>query len=103
VITVGHGRPNDGGSGDRESDDDAHDALRAELSDAQRQVDQLREAVESRDIIATAKGLLMAQERLSSTDAFEVLRRASQRENIRVREIATRMVQAHDARAGKPA
>jgi AmiR/NasT family two-component response regulator len=99
---VGHGRTNEGGSDDRESGDDALDALRAQLSDAQRQVDQLREAVESRDIIATAKGLLMAQERLSSTDAFEVLRRASQRENIRVREIATRMVQAHDARAGKP-
>jgi AmiR/NasT family two-component response regulator len=99
VITVGHGRsaPHDG-----ESDDDEQAALRTRLSDAESQVEQLREAVESRDIIATAKGLLMAQERLSSDDAFEVLRRASQRENIRVREIATRMVQAHDARAGKP-
>ena len=66
------------------------------LQDARSQVDQLTQAIETRDVISTAKGLLMAKEKMSSADAFEVLRRASQRENIRVRDIAERMVQQHD-------
>jgi AmiR/NasT family two-component response regulator len=83
------------------SDGDEHDTLRAQLRDARAEVDQLSAAIESRDVIATAKGLLMAQQHLSSADAFEVLRRASQRENVRVRDIAARMVQAHDVRVAK--
>jgi AmiR/NasT family two-component response regulator len=73
--------------------------LEGSLREAREQAEQLRQAIETRDVISTAKGLLMAKEQLSSGDAFEVLRRASQRENIRVREIAERMVEAHDERA----
>jgi AmiR/NasT family two-component response regulator len=87
--------------GDRDDDNELV-ALHDELREARQQVEQLSQAIETRDVIATAKGLLMAKERLSSTDAFEVLRRASQRENMRVREIAERMVAAHDERSSKP-
>lgn len=55
--------------------------------------EQLSEAMKSRAIIEQAKGMLMAQSRdLTPDDAFEVLRKASQRENVKLREIAQRLV-----------
>lgn len=53
---------------------------------------QLREALASRDVIGQAKGIIMAQRGLGADDAFDVLRRASQRENIKLREVAQRVV-----------
>ena len=55
--------------------------------------EQLREAIESRDIIGQAKGILMARESCTADEAFEILRRASQRENIKLRDIAARLTQ----------
>jgi hypothetical protein len=52
----------------------------------------LREAIRSRDVIGQAKGILMERNDLSADDAFEELRRVSQHENIRLREVAQRMV-----------
>jgi transcriptional regulator with GAF, ATPase, and Fis domain len=55
---------------------------------------QLNEAMESRAVIEQAKGILMARNaRLSADDAFGLLRRASQRENIKLRLIAERIVE----------
>lgn len=55
---------------------------------------QLTEAMRSRAVIEQAKGMLMARSPdLSPDDAFDVLRRASQRENVKLREIAQRMVE----------
>lgn len=53
--------------------------------------EQLREAIESRDIIGQAKGILMARENCTADEAFEILRRASQRENLKLREVAARV------------
>ena len=53
--------------------------------------EQLREAIESRDVIGQAKGILMARESCTAEEAFEVLRRASQRENLKLRDIAARL------------
>ena len=54
---------------------------------------QLTEAMKSRAVIEQAKGMLMAQARTMTADeAFEVLRKASQRENIKLRDIAQRIV-----------
>jgi GAF domain-containing protein len=54
---------------------------------------QLAEAMESRAIIEQAKGMLMSRSPdLSADDAFDLLRRASQRENIKLRDIAQRIV-----------
>ena len=53
----------------------------------------LSEAMKSRAVIEQAKGMLMARsERLTPDDAFDLLRKASQRENVKLRDIAQRIV-----------
>lgn len=49
-------------------------------------------ALESRAVIEQAKGVLVARERCTPDEAFEMLRRASQRENRKLREIAEDLV-----------
>jgi GAF domain-containing protein len=54
---------------------------------------QLSEAMRSRAVIEQAKGILMARSpELTADDAFGLLRHASQRENVKLREIAQRIV-----------
>ena len=48
--------------------------------------------LESQPVIEQAKGILMAESRCSAEDAFEMLRRASQRQNVRVRDLAAQIV-----------
>jgi GAF domain-containing protein len=52
------------------------------------QASQLREALRSRDLIGQAKGILMERRKLTADEAFEVLRRTSQRLNIKLRDVA---------------
>jgi len=52
----------------------------------------LEEALESRGVIEQAKGILIAREGYSGDEAFEILRRASQRANRKVRELAQEMI-----------
>jgi GAF domain-containing protein len=52
------------------------------------QATQLRAALESRDVIGQAKGILMEREKLTADQAFEKLRRASQQLNRKLRELA---------------
>lgn len=55
---------------------------------------QLGEALTTRAIIEQAKGMLMARSPgLTADAAFDVLRKASQRENVKLREIARRIVE----------
>lgn len=55
--------------------------------------EQLTQAIQSRAVIEQAKGVLMARSpKLSADDAFELLRKASQRENVKLRDIAQRIV-----------
>ena len=58
------------------------------------QVEQLGEALETRTMIGQATGLLMAQEGLTSEEAFQKLVSVSQHGNIKLREIAQRYVEA---------
>ena len=67
-------------------------------SGAQRLADQLSLALESRIIIEQAKGLLMAGGR-PAADAFEILKRASQPENRKVRDVAANVVAEAERRA----
>lgn len=53
---------------------------------------QLATALESRAVIEQAKGMLMAQRGCTEDEAFEMLRRASQRENVKLRDVAQRIV-----------
>jgi len=60
--------------------------------DARTLTERLGEAMKSRAVIEQAKGMLMAAQRCSEDDAFELLIAASQRENVKLRDIATRIV-----------
>jgi GAF domain-containing protein len=69
----------------------------AELSE------QLSQAMRSRAVIEQAKGILMARSpELSPDEAFDLLRRASQRENVKLREIAQRLVDRRTMSASLP-
>lgn len=54
--------------------------------------EQLRDALLTRDVIGQAKGMLMAREGCSADEAFEILRRASQHSNRKLREVAQEFV-----------
>lgn len=54
--------------------------------------EHLRRAMESRAVIEQAKGILMAAQRCGPDEAFEVLRRASQNQNRKLRAIAVDIV-----------
>jgi GAF domain-containing protein len=58
--------------------------------------ENLREALESRDVIGQAKGILMARRGCSSEAAFEALRKVSQHRNIKLRDIAEQVVYLGD-------
>ena len=68
-------------------------SIGALVVDASRQQAQLRAAIESRQVIGEAIGILRYQSGLSSDEAFEVLTRASQRMNIKLREVARQIAQ----------
>lgn len=53
---------------------------------------RLQARLSSMPVIEQAKGILMAQYGWSEEQAFDVLRRASQRENTKVRDLAVRIV-----------
>jgi GAF domain-containing protein len=59
---------------------------------AVRLIDQMQAAMHSRAEIEQAKGILMAESHISPDQAFEVLRRASQRRNVKLRDIAKEIV-----------
>ncbi|KAA0020081.1 GAF and ANTAR domain-containing protein [Antrihabitans cavernicola] len=53
-----------------------------------RREEQLREAVDSRDLIGQAKGMLMQQYSINADQAFDLLTKLSQERNVKVRQIA---------------
>lgn len=55
-------------------------------------VDQLHVAMASRAEIEQAKGILMARSHCDADQAFDILRRASQRQNVKLRDIAHTIV-----------
>jgi hypothetical protein len=48
--------------------------------------------LETMPVIEQAKGIIMAQSRCGAAEAFDILRRASQRSNVPVRELAAQIV-----------
>jgi GAF domain-containing protein len=69
--------------------------------------ENLRQALVSRETIGIAMGILMAQEGCSRLRAFDILRRASQRQNHKLRDVAAELVQRVESRgteqaAGRP-
>jgi hypothetical protein len=56
---------------------------------------QLRQAIDSRDIIGQAKGILMNRRGISAADAFELLRHTSQELNVKLAELARTIADRH--------
>jgi len=56
-------------------------------------VANLHQALSSRDVIGQAKGILMERERLTAEQAFDLLRRASQHLNLKLRDVAERVTE----------
>jgi hypothetical protein len=61
--------------------------------DEARRADNLRTALATREMIGQAQGILMERERLTSDEAFDILRRASQHLNLKLREVARDLVE----------
>ena len=57
----------------------------------------LRTALESRDVIGQATGVLMERRKLSAQEAFAALARQSQNTNRKLREVAKRLVRSGEA------
>lgn len=64
----------------------AHDA-------EERRLDNLQHALVTREVIGQAQGILMERERITPDQAFDVLRRASQHLNIKLRDVAQALVE----------
>jgi ANTAR domain/GAF domain len=56
---------------------------------------QLRQALDSRDVIGQAKGILMQRRGLDADEAFDLLRRTSQDLNIKLAELARTIAARH--------
>lgn len=63
------------------------------------QLEQLEEGLKSRTMIGQATGLLMAQEGLTSDEAFQKLVKVSQTANVKLREVAQRYVDSWESGA----
>jgi GAF domain-containing protein len=57
-----------------------------------RTIDNLRNGLKTRELIGEAVGILMARQDISESEAFDVLMRASQRLNVKLRLIADELV-----------
>lgn len=62
------------------------------LSNVEQLNSTLRRALETRTVIGQAQGVLMARQHVTGDDAFDILRRASQRTNRKLRDIAAEIV-----------
>jgi len=78
----------------------AHAAIA--LSTAQHD-QQMSDALQSRDVIGQAKGILMAKEGVTADEAFAMLRRASQRLNVKLRQLAEDVARTGVTPASSPA
>ena len=77
--------------GVQQADGQPDDRLRLE-----QQVADLQRALESRTTIGIAMGILMVESGTTAEKAFDILRRASQRKNRKLRDVAADIVAAHD-------
>jgi AmiR/NasT family two-component response regulator len=66
------------------------------LADGDDRADALVGGLDTRARIGQAVGLLMAQERCTADQAFDLLRIASQRRNVKLRDVAASLVTAFE-------
>jgi hypothetical protein len=77
-------------------------SLGAVVLDASQQQAHLRAAIESRQVIGEAIGIIKAQRRVSSDEAFRILSTAFQRMNVKLRDLAQRISQGGQPPAVAP-
>jgi GAF domain-containing protein len=65
------------------------------VTTAELRVAHLRKAIESRDVIGQAKGILMQRRGISADEAFGVLRRTSQDLNVKLADLAGALSARH--------
>jgi hypothetical protein len=58
----------------------------------------LQQALLSRDVIGQAKGILMERLKCTPEDAFDLLRRSSQRLNVKLRDVARGLAESGEIR-----
>ena len=68
----------------------------------ERRAGNLAEALRTREIIGQAQGILMERERITADQAFDVLRRASQRMNVKLRDVARDLVETGESEPPPP-
>ncbi|MGI3197714.1 ANTAR domain-containing response regulator [Streptomyces sp. GLT-R25] len=68
----------------------------------QQEIDQLRQALSTRPVIDMARGILMAGFGCSADAAWEILVKASQHSNTKLRDVADYMVEAAQPGGGMP-
>ena len=71
-------------------------ALRAELADAKTELLDLSTELKNRRTIERAKGLLMQRQGLSEQVAYEKLRKTAMDKNLKVADVAQRMLDVAD-------
>jgi AmiR/NasT family two-component response regulator len=71
-------------------------STRSEIELLRREVESLRVALDTRTVIANATGLLMGVGNATAEEAFGQLRRASQRTNQKLRDLAESILQRHE-------
>ena len=59
--------------------------------------ENLTKALRTRELIGQAQGILMERERITADQAFDILRRASQHLNVRLREIAQNLIETGES------
>jgi ANTAR domain len=68
-------------------------------ADSQRTALQLRDAVDSRTLVDQAKGILMHSLGCTAQEAFDKMRAISQTRNVKVAEVAGKIIEAHQSQA----
>ncbi len=71
-------------------------ALRLELANTRSELNELSAAVQDRKIIDRAKALLMQRQQLTEDDAYRKLRKTAMDKNLKIVEVAQRMLDVAD-------
>ena len=64
-----------------------------ERADDEQRLANLHDALQTRELIGQAQGILIERERITGEQAFDVLRRASQHLNVKLRDVARTLVE----------
>ena len=71
-------------------------ALRKELDDTRNELNELSATLQDRKVIDRAKALLMERQKLSEPDAYVRLRKAAMDKNLKLVEVAQRILDVAD-------